>query len=137
MESGISVSIDGAFLIMAIINLVFIFDSFNDFRRDYYKEYVYFAIWGFACLAPIVNEWIVLFNKVNFLKLVGLVLSGMWIWGWIIMCSDAWDGIRSDYKPLSDLLISFQIISLFLCYGTYKATDGSSGTSTTNEVNIV
>ena len=132
MGHSATVTIDGAFAIMAIINLVFIFDSYSDFRQDYYKEYIYFAIWGIACLAPIVNNVLELFNKINFLKLVIFVLSGMWIWGWVIICSDSWSGIRADYKPLSDLLISFQIISIFLGYSTHTVAE--SGDNNDNSV---
>ena len=136
MGFNVSVSIHGVFVVMAIINLVFVFDSYTSFRRDYYKEWIYFVIWGIACLIPIVNEYLELFNKLNLLKLVGTVLLGMWIWGWVIMCGDNWTGIREDYRPLSSLLISFQIISIFLGYGSYKATN-ENGTTTEHEVNVV
>lgn len=122
-NTSVSVSVAGAFLVMAIIDLVFLFDSYSDFRHDYYKEWIYFVIWGITCLVPIANEILDIFNKINLFKLVGIVLFGMWIWGWIIMCSDNWSGIRKDYRPLSNLLISFQIISIFEAYGTYKIID--------------
>jgi len=55
----------------------------------------------------------IFYRKKQTAVLINMVLGGMWIWGWIILSNDGSD-LKNDYKPMWDLLLSFQIIYIFI-----------------------
>jgi hypothetical protein len=109
-----SIIIDIGFVIMAIINYVFIFHNYwPNFYHTNFSDWLYFVFWGGIYFVPIINEITTIFETIALYNLISLVSFATWIWGWIIIGSNSWAGIWLNYRDLANLLIAYQIIWIF------------------------
>ena len=99
-------------VVMGIIGYVFLFSTYPNVKEDYFKIWLYVLIWSSAGFVPLVNEALTRVSTVHLHRVLVLVWIATWVWGWVIIDEDSWSQFRTDYRLLSDLIWSFQIITI-------------------------
>lgn len=122
--------------LLAIFAFVYVFDTYApNFQEDgqfEHNPFYWFCIWATISLLPIAQ--IILFKVFNVLlfswedlnEYVTIGSFAMWIWGFVIVGSDDWDTLRTNYDKLYKLGICYQVFFVMFAIFTLYSTDSES-----------
>jgi hypothetical protein len=88
----------------------------TNFRNNHFGTWLYFVVWNFAYIIPFLNIFFEIFDNIILMNLIAFVSCLIWVFGWIIMINSSWIDICSNYRPIANMLIAYQIIWIFLGY---------------------